>query len=114
MAVIAKTNAIRISPRKVRLVADSIRDMQLDEALATLKVVRQRGARVLEKTLTSALANAVNNAKLERGNLTITQIIVNEGPALKRYHASTRGRIHPYKRRSSNVTIVLDAKGAGK
>jgi len=113
MAIVAKTDAIRISPRKVRLVADSVRNLPLDEALLALRVINQRGARVLEKTLRSAIANAVNNAKVEQTGLRIAQIIVNEGPALKRYHASTRGRIHPYKRRSSNVTIVLDEKAKG-
>lgn len=111
MEIRATANQVRISPRKVRLVADSIRNLPLEEALAALRVTSQRGARVLEKTLRSAIANAENNAKLERRNLKVDRIIVNEGPALKRYHASTRGRIHPYKRRSSNVTIVLREKG---
>lgn len=114
MEITATANQVRISPRKVRLVADSVRDLSLPEALAALRVVRNRGARVLEKTLTSAIANAVNNAKVEKDKLKIVHIIVNEGPALKRYHASTRGRIHPYKRRSSNVTIVLKEKGGSK
>ncbi|HVZ58278.1 MAG TPA: 50S ribosomal protein L22 [Patescibacteria group bacterium] len=108
MEVKAITNQTRISPRKVRLVADSIRDLSLEQALASLMVTRQRGAKVLEKTLRSAIANAEHNGKLERNKLKITRIIVNEGPALKRYHASTRGRIHPYKRRSSNVEIILE------
>lgn len=107
MEIKATANQVRISPRKVRLVADSVRELPLVEALGALQIIRQRGARVLEKTLQSALANAVNNAKLDREKLKISSIIVNEGPALKRYHASTRGRIHPYKKRSSNVTIVL-------
>ena len=107
MEIKATTTQARISPRKVRLVADSVRDLSLVEALAALRVIRQRGARVLEKTLQSAVANATNNAKLEQGNLKIDRIIVNEGPSLKRYHASTRGRIHPYKKRSTNVQIVL-------
>lgn len=107
MEIKATTNQVRISPRKVRLVADSVRDLSLDDALAALKVIKKRGAQTLEKTLQSAIANAVNNAKVDRSILKIDQIIVNEGPALKRYHASTRGRIHPYKKRSSNVTVIL-------
>lgn len=107
MEVIAQTNQIRISPRKVRLVADAIRDLPMEEAVAVLNVVEKRGASILKKTLASAIANAVNNAKLDRTLLTIARIEVTDGPALKRYHASTRGRIHPYKRRSSNIRIVL-------
>jgi large subunit ribosomal protein L22 len=107
MEVKAKANQVRISPRKVRIVADSVRDLPLEEALIALRVIQKRGARVIEKTLQSALANAENNAKLEKNKLKIASIVISEGPALKRYHASTRGRIHPYKRRSTNVAIIL-------
>lgn len=107
MEVRARTNQTRISTRKVRLVADSVRDLSLEDALVALSVVQKRGARVIEKTLKSALANAENNSKLDKSKLRIESIIVNEGPALKRYHASTRGRIHPYKRRSTNVSVTL-------
>lgn len=108
MKITATSNQVRISPRKVRLVADSIRSLSLEDAFASLSVTRKRGASILEKTLASAVANAVNNAKLQRESLHIAEIVVSEGPALKRYHASTRGRIHPYKKRSSNVKIVLE------
>lgn len=107
MEVIAQTNQVRISPRKVRLVADAIRHMSLDEALYALRSIRKRGARVLEKTILSAIANAVNNAKLDRNKLKIAKIEITEGPAFKRYRASTRGRVHPYKKRSSNIRVVL-------
>lgn len=107
MEIKAITNQTRISPRKVRLVADSIRNMSIDDALLALRVTKKRGAYVLTKTLTSALANAQNNNKIERANLRIMEILVSDGPALKRYHASTRGRIHPYKRRSTNLQIIL-------
>ncbi|MBI5044928.1 MAG: 50S ribosomal protein L22 [Candidatus Levybacteria bacterium] len=107
MKITATSNQVRISPRKVRLVADSVRNLSLDDAFASLSVTRKRGARILEKTLASAVANAVNNAKLQKEKLSIAEIVVNEGPSLKRYHASTRGRIHPYKKRSSNVSVIL-------
>lgn len=107
MEVKATVKQVRISPRKVRVVADSVRNMSVDNALTALRVIDRRGASVLVKTLESAIANAQNNAKLDREKLQIASIIVNEGPALKRYHASTRGRIHPYKKRSSNVQIIL-------
>ena len=107
MEIKAITNQTRISPRKVRLVADSIRNMTIDDALLALRVTKKRGAHVLTKTLNSAIANAQNNANIERANLRIMEILVSDGPALKRYHASTRGRIHPYKRRSTNLRITL-------
>ncbi len=107
MEITAITNEVRISPRKVRIVADAISKMELNDALLALKQIRKRGASVIEKTLLSAIANAMNNAQVDRKNLKLMRIDVTDGPALKRFHASTRGRIHPYKRRSSNVRIVL-------
>ena len=107
MEVIAEAKSVRISPRKVRLVADSIRKMSVANAVATLQLVHKHGAYVLSKTLNSAIANAVNNSKLSQKDLIIKEIAVEEGAFLKRYHASTRGRIHPYKKRATHVTVVL-------
>jgi large subunit ribosomal protein L22 len=106
----AKAKSVRMSPRKVRLVADAIRNLSIDEAFQVLWVTKKRASRILEKTLESAIANAVNNSKLERKNLVIASITVNEGQALKRFHPSSRGRTHPYKKRSSHVSIVLKEK----
>jgi large subunit ribosomal protein L22 len=114
MEVQAITRDIRVSPRKIRLVADAIREMgSVDEALAALSMVKKRGAYSLTKTLKSAVANAINNGKLEKANLLIAKIEVTDGQALKRFHPSTRGRVHPYKRRSSHVRIVLKEKEGG-
>jgi large subunit ribosomal protein L22 len=110
MEVTASAKSIRVSTRKVRLVADSIRNMSAKKALQTLSLVEKRGASVLTKVLKSAIANAVNNAKLMEDNLIIHRLEVNEGAFLKRFHASTRGRIHPYKKRSSHIRIVLKEK----
>ena len=110
MQVQAFTKSVRISPRKISIVADSIRHMKADEALAALTFTNKRGATVLSKTLASAVANAVNNNNLTRENLRIARIEVTPAQALKRYHPSTRGRIHPYKRRGSHVTVVVEEK----
>ncbi len=107
MEVTARSKSIRITPRKVRLVADSIRNQSVKSALQTLMLVEKRGAYQLKKTLQSAIANAVHNKKLKAEDLIIDRLEVNEGPFLKRFHASTRGRIKPYKRRSSHIMIVL-------
>ncbi len=108
MQTITRANDIRTSTRKIRLVADAIRGLSLDEALDVLSVIKKRGAHDLGKVLKSAAANALNNSKLDRNNLKIKTIDVNEGTALKRFHPSTRGRVHPYKKRSTNVRIVLE------
>ncbi len=110
MEVIAYAKQVRMSPRKVRLVADSIRKLSIDQALQSLSLVDKRSAIPIRKTLESALANAVNNAKLVRESLMIKYIDISEGPAQKRFHPSTRGRIHPYKKRTSNIRIVLEEK----
>lgn len=107
MDFVAKTKSVRISPRKVRLVASVLRNQPLAEAFRILSVLRKRPAQVLEKTFRSAVANAVHNGKVKEENLVIKQIEVFEGPALKRFHHSTRGRVHPYKKRASHITIVL-------
>ena len=107
MDIVAKAKSIRISARKVRLVTDSIWKLPVESALNVLSVTKKRGATDLEKTLKSAVANAVNNSNLQRDSLFIKSIEITDGPAFKRYHPSTRGRIHPYKKRSTHITIVL-------
>lgn len=106
MEIIAFAKSTQVAPRKVRLVADVIRKQKIDEALASLSILKKRGSSVLEKTLRSAIANAVNR-NAARESLTIKSIDVSEGPAFKRYHPSTRGRIHPYKKRTSHIRITL-------
>ncbi len=110
MQLITRANDIRTSTRKVRLIADSVRNLGIFEALDALSVMNKKAARDLEKVLKSAVANAQNNSKLEKNNLKIKEIDINEGLKLKRYHPSTRGRIHPYKKRSTNIRIVLEEK----
>jgi len=103
----AHASQVKISTRKVRLVADSIRNMNVSDAMNALQVTKKHGSYALIKALKSAMANAVNNNKMSSDNLVIASLQVNEGPFLKRFHASTRGRIHGYKKRSSHITIVL-------
>ncbi|MEK9178373.1 MAG: 50S ribosomal protein L22 [Patescibacteria group bacterium] len=110
MEVRAVLNNTRISPRKVRIVADLIREKSLEDALDVLTVMKKRGGAVLEKTLKSAIANATNNSNLVEESLKIKSITVTDGPFLKRFRPSTRGRVHPYKRRSSNIRIVLEGE----
>jgi large subunit ribosomal protein L22 len=109
MEVIAKSS-VRVAPRKVRLVADAIRALSLEDALNALSVIKNRGGVSLGKTLKSAIANAINNNQLTQDALKIKSIDVLEASAYKRFHPSTRGRVHPYKRRGSHITIVLETK----
>jgi large subunit ribosomal protein L22 len=108
--VSATAKSVRVSTRKVRLVADAIRNMSAKDALASLTLIDKRGAGVLSKTIKSAVANAVNNAKLAEEDLIIDALQVLESPFLKRFRPSTRGRVHPYKKRGSHITVVLRTK----
>lgn len=106
MEYVAFTKSSQVSPRKVRLVADLIRRKSIDEALSTLSFLKKRGASPLEKTIRSAIANAISR-NAARSALFIKNVEIMGGPAYKRYHFSTRGRTHPYKKRTSHVRIIL-------
>src|SRR5688572_21565644 len=107
MEVIAKANHIRISPKKVRLVVDLVRGMDVDRASAQLRFYRKAAARPVSKLLDSAIANAEHNFKLNAGNLYIKKATVDGGPVLKRWRARAFGRAAGIKKRSSHITIVL-------
>lgn len=107
MEYIALAKSVRISPRKVSLVVDALRGQRLADAwLDSLILVRKRGADAIEKTLKSAVANAVNKGA-KKEDLIVKRVEVSPGPALKRAHPSTRGRMHPFKKRSSHIRIIL-------
>jgi large subunit ribosomal protein L22 len=113
MEIIAVAKSVRMGPRKVRLVAEAIKHLPLDDAMFALQNMDKRAATPVAKALKSAVANAINNANLEKDNLQIASINITQGQALKRFRPSTRGRIHPYKKRSSNIRIVLTEKQKG-
>lgn len=103
----------RISPHKVRLVADLVRYKPAEQALYTLKFVTKKGARILNKVIRSAVANAEQNPEVQDiDNLYISQIYVNEGPTLKRFRAAPMGRAVPIRKRTSHITVELDEKGS--
>lgn len=110
MQYIAETKNLRMSARKVRLVADAIRGKELPYVLSRLAILDKRASTPLKKTIESAIANAINNFKAKKEDLILKSIIVNEGTMLKRFHYAGRGRIRPYKRRSSHVRVILEGK----
>lgn len=111
MKLSATTKSAKISPRKVRLVAAVIRNQNVSDALRKLALAEKRAAGVLEKTLKSAVANALHNAKIASEMLVVQEVQVSDGPAMKRFRPSTRGRTHPYKKRMSHITITLAERG---
>jgi len=103
----AKLSRLRISPRKVRLVADLIRGKSVSEARHILKFTIKSAAHPLLKLLESAIANANHNFKLEETDLKINHILVNEGPTLKRFRPESRGRTAPIQKKTSHIVIAL-------
>lgn len=99
---------VKVSPRKVRLVADSVRALSVSKALTALLVSRKRGAVSLKKALDSAVANAVNNNSAKKDDLKIKEINVTEGIRYKRYHFAGRGRTRPYVKRTSHINVTLE------
>ncbi|MDE2025433.1 MAG: 50S ribosomal protein L22 [Patescibacteria group bacterium] len=107
--ITATAQGVRVSTRKVRLVADSVRNMKAADALSQLRLVNKHGATVLARVIRSAVANAVNNNKLSAADLVISKLTVDEAPFLKRFHVGHRGHIRTYKKRGSHITVVLSA-----
>ncbi len=107
MEVRASLKYLRISPRKVRLVADLIRGKTVKEAENQLRLLKKRAKEPLLKLLKSAVANAKNNFNLSPDNLYIAQLRVDEGPALKRWMPRARGSASLIKKRSSHILMVL-------
>lgn len=98
---------IRIAPRKVRLVTDSIRNRKIPEAIAILANQNKRSSEPVLKLLNSAVANAVNNNGMEADQLFIKTIYVNEGPTLKRFRPKDHGKAFEILKRTSHITIIV-------
>jgi large subunit ribosomal protein L22 len=111
MSVEAKLRYSRISPRKVRLVADLIRGLQVDEAEKVLQFTIKKSADPILKVLRSAVANAEHNFSLKRTNLYISEIKVDGGPIIKRYRPRARGVAFPIQKKTSHITIKIAEKG---
>jgi len=107
MSVTAKLRYLRIAPRKVRLVADLIREKSVEEAQTILSFTTKKAAKVLLKLLKQAIANAKTNFQLEEKNLYISKILVDEGPKYKRWMPRARGMASPIQKKTSHVTIEL-------
>ncbi len=98
---------LRTAPRKSREVIDLIRNKNVAEARASLEFTVKRSADPILKLLNSAVASAVHDFQLEESNLYISQIMVDEGPKLKRSHPMSRGRAYPIIKRTSHITLIL-------
>lgn len=114
MEVIAKARYIRMSPRKVRLVADLVRGLDVTAAEAQLRFYRKAAAMPVLKAILSAKANAEHNFKIAPGVLYVKRIMVDGGPTLDRWRARAFGRAASIIRRSAHITVILDERALVK
>lgn len=107
MEVRAISKYERISPLKVNFICKEIRGKNVDEALAILKFTPKKGARLLEKVLKSAIANAEHNFNLNRDELIVAHAYANQAPVMKRWRPKAKGSAYPILKRSSHIGVVV-------
>lgn len=109
MDVTARSKFIRRAPRKARLVADLIRGMRVEDALTALRFSPKHAASDVAKAVRSAAANAEHNFNLDRDELFVKTILVDEGPkTFRRSRPVSRGGVHPYVHATSHITVVVE------
>ncbi len=108
MPTTVKLRYLRITPRKVRLVADLIRNKSVEEAQTILNFTIKKAVGPLTKLLKSAVASAKNNFHLEESNLRVSKITIDEGPKYKRWMPRARGQAYEIQKKTSHITLVLD------
>jgi large subunit ribosomal protein L22 len=112
MEVRAVTKYVRISPLKVRKLVGAIKGKPVEAGLNALKFMPQKAAAIVEKIVRSAAANADQNPNIDVDSLVIRNLIVDQGPTLKRFKARARGRGSRILKRTSHITVILAEKKA--
>ena len=108
MSARAKLSNLRISPRKVRMVAELIRRRSVVEAENILRFTVKKAALPFLKLLNSAVANAKSGSQMDKDNLYIQKVLVDEGPKMKRWLPRARGKADEIQKKTSHITIVLN------
>ena len=106
----AHARSLRIAPRKMRLVTNLVKDMRVGDAVTQLQFVNKKGAKMLQKLLQSAMANAENNFSLNRDNMFVKSITCDMGPVMKRSFPRARGSAFMIRRKLSHVNVVLEER----
>lgn len=101
---------LRVSPFKARQVADLVRGKKAEEATGILRYTNKKSAPLIAKVLKSAIANAEHNFDMDTTRLYISEILVDEGPTLKRMQPRAYGRADVRRHRTSHITVVLREK----
>jgi large subunit ribosomal protein L22 len=110
MSAVAHQRGVRISPRKVAVVAALVRGRSVDDAITILEYTPRRAAGPVKDAIKSAAANAEHNHNYKPGSLEITEISVTSGPRLKRYIPAARGRARRFQRKTSHIKVVVDGQ----
>jgi ribosomal protein L22 len=103
----AKARYVRVAPRKARLVADQVRGLHIEQALALLQFSPRGASRDIQKLIESAAANAENNHDLVGDEMRVASITVDEGPTLRRFRPRALGRATPINKRTSHIAVAL-------
>ena len=111
MATYAKLKNAKISAQKVRLVADQIRGLPVDRAINLLTFSNKKAAKIIKKVLESAIANAEHNDAADVDDLTVSEIMIDEGTTMKRWRPRARGRANKILKRMSHVTVAVAEMG---
>ncbi len=106
----AHARSLRIAPRKMRLVTNLVKDMRLSEAMTQLTFTNKKGAKMLQKLLQSAAANAEHNFSMNRDSLFIKELTCDMGPVLKRSFPRARGSAFMIRRKMSHVNVILEER----
>lgn len=110
MPATAFQKGVRISPRKVAVVADLVRGRSVEDALTILDFTPRRAAGPVKEAIKSAAANAEHNHSYKPGTLEIVEVSVTSGPRLKRYIPAARGRARRFQRKTSHIKVVVDGQ----
>ena len=108
MEVKAKLRYARITPRKMRLVANLAKGLPIEKAHYQLGFSHKRGAKLLTTLLTSAIANAKEKGGIDTENLFVKNVLVDDGPILKRFIPRSMGRANKVLKKMSHITVILD------
>lgn len=103
----ALLHSVRMAPQKVRVIAGVVRGLPLDDALLSLSRMHKKGARIIERVLRSARANAAHNDKQEPTSLYVKELLVQQGTAYKRGVSMARGRVRPIRKFLSHIKVQL-------
>ncbi|WZL82151.1 50S ribosomal protein L22 [Vallitaleaceae bacterium 9-2] len=106
----AKVSFARVSPTKAKQVLDTIKGKDVATALGILAYTPRKGARVIEKLLKSAIANAENNNSLDPSTLYVAECFANKGPTMKRIRPRAQGRAFRIEKKTSHITIILNER----